>query len=372
SERWDSLRLLTPRWQSRLPGWRHGGAEPDGFMSMPEITGYLTDYARSFDAPVSTGTTVQSIEPDDGGYRVRTDRGAYRARAVVIATGHCDVPHVPAVAGRLDPRVRQLVPSRHRRPDALDPGGVLVVGASASGVQLADEIHRSGRRVTLAVGRHLRMPRRHLSRDVLWWLDRMGVFDQRLDELPNAAASLRQPSMQLVGRPDHASLDLATLQHAGVRLVGRVEAIEGHSVRLSNDLERTTSDADDKLARLLDRIDAFARSRGLANAGSDARPARVRPIPAPESLDLRAEGIRTVLWATGYRRRYPWLRVPVLDARGEIRHRGGITAAPGLYVIGLFFMRKRKSSFIDGVGDDARDLTAHLAAYLRGDGLRAA
>ena len=372
SERWDSLRLLTPRWQSRLPGWRHGGAEPDGFMSMPEITGYLTDYARSFDAPVSTGTTVQSVEPDDGGYRVRTDAGTWRARAVVLATGQCDVPHVPAVATHLDRGVRQIVPSRYRRPDALEPGGVLVVGASASGVQLAHEIHRSGRRVTLAVGRHVRLPRRYLGRDVLWWLDRMGIFDQRLDELPDPAASLRQPSMQLVGRTDHASVDLATLQDAGVRLVGRVEAIEDRSVRLSNDLERTSRDADARLDRLLDRIDAFARSRGIADVGSDTRPARVRPAPAPEHLDLRAEGIRTVLWATGYRRRYPWLRVPVLDARGEIRHRGGITAAPGLYVIGLFFLRKRKSSFIDGVGDDARELTAHLAAHLRGHDQRAA
>jgi putative flavoprotein involved in K+ transport len=367
SERWDSLRLLTPNWQSRLPGYRFDGSDPDGYMNMLELVGYLERYAGSFAAPVETDTNVLAVEPAAAGYRLTTSRGGLEASSVVIATGHCDTPYVPQLARQLPADVMQVVPTRYRNPDQLPSGGVLVVGASATGVQLADEIHASGRPVTLAVGRHTRLPRVYRGRDVMWWLDAMGVMDERIEDVFDPEVSRGQPSLQLVGRPDRATLDLPSLQARGVRLVGRVRAAEGDRVDLADDLVAHTAAADARLARLIQRIDVFAARTGLdAELGprEEFRPF-CWPAPAPEELRLREEGIRSVVWATGFRRSYPWLRVPVLDASGEIRHEGGITQAAGLYVIGLYFLRRRKSSLIDGVGADARELTAHLAGFLR-------
>jgi len=364
SERWDSLRLLTPNWQSRLPGWRYRGDDPDGYMTMPEVVGFIEGYARASRAPVETGTTVLGVERTPGGYRVATDRGGYEADDVVVATGHCDEPLVPALGARLPGDVLQLVPTRYRNPGQLPEGGVLVVGASASGVQLADEIHASGRPVTLAVGRHLRLPRTYRGRDILWWLDAMGILDDTEEDVYDIDVSREQPSFQLVGRPDHATLDLPRLQERGVRLVGRAAGVEGGAVFFDDDLVARTAAADVKLASLQARIDAFVTAAGWEGRVGEAEPfvPFLWPAPAPEAIDLRAEGIRTVLWATGFRRSYPWLSVPVLDERGEIRHRGGITPEPGLYVIGLPFLRRRKSAFIDGVGDDAAALAEHIAA----------
>ncbi len=365
SERWDSLTLLTPRWLSRLPGWSYRGPDPDGFMSRREVIRYLEAYARSFAAPVEQGVTVEAVERGGGGYRVSTDRGPWRASAVVVATGHCDRPSMPAFASALPGDVVQVVPAHYRRPDELPDGGVLVVGASATGVQLAAEIHASGRPVVLAAGRHIRLPRRYRGRDILCWLDAAGVLDESAADVRDAEASRRQPSLQLVGRPDHRSIDLATLHEAGVRIVGRAVGAEDGRVLLADDLAHSVAAAEVRLARLLARVDSHAdrAGPGAEVPPRDAIPP-VRLPPAPASLDLRREGVRTVVWATGYHRSYPWLKLPVLDGRGEIRHEGGITSEPGLYVLGLQFLRRRNSSFLDGVGADACELTHHLARAL--------
>jgi putative flavoprotein involved in K+ transport len=367
SERWDSLRLLTPNWQSRLPGYRYRGDDPDGYMRMPEVVEFLDSYARSFAAPVEERSTVLAVETRGGGYCVATDRGEWEARAVVIATGHCDTPFVPGLAKRLPADVAQVVPTRYRSPEDLPPGGVLVVGASATGVQLADEIHASGRPVTLAVGRHTRLPRVYRGRDVLWWLDAIGALDETTDETFDLETSRSQPSLQLVGRPDRATLDLPALERRGVRLVGRAVDVDGDRVLFADDLVTHTVAADARLARLVQRIDIFAARTRLDAEVAPPEPFApfLWPAPAPTAIDLRQEGIRTVVWATGFRRLYPWLRVPVLDDRGEIQHDKGVTLYPGLYVLGLYFLRRRKSSFLDGVGRDAMDLTAHVATYLR-------
>jgi len=366
TERWDSLRLLTPNWMARLPGHAPRGADPDGFMTMPEVIGFLEDYARSFDAPVETGTTVSRVTRAAGGYRVQTDRGTWAAPHVVVATGYCDRPRVPAISRGLYASIVQLAPGHYRNLSQLPDGGVLVVGASSSGVQLADEIHASGRPVTLAVGRHTRLPRTYRGRDILWWMDRMGVLGESIEHVFDVEASRRQPSLQLVGRPDRRTLGLLELRAQGVRVVGRAIDAAGSSVTFDDDLLATTAAADYKLAGLLRRIDRFVRDQRLE--------ARVEP-PEPfepswpafegadrrRQIDLGTEGIRTVIWATGYRREYPWLQVPgVLDGAGELRHRGGVTPSPGLYVLGLQFQRRRNSAFIDGVGDDARAIAEHL------------
>jgi len=361
SERWDSLSLLTPRWQSRLPGFRYEGPDPDGYMSRHEVITYLHDYARSFSAPLHAGVRVDAVCHSEDGFHIHTRAGAWCADHVVVATGHCDRPAVPAPAHALSPAIQQVVTTRYRNPASLREGGVLVVGASATGIQLAREIAASGRAVTLAAGRHTRLPRRYRGRDILAWFDRMGVLTETADDVWDIRASRRQPSLQLIGGDAHESLDLAILQQSGVRVTGRMIGAAGSRVYLADDLAASIDRAEMKMHEQLDRVDRFVVANGLEHdAPVEGRPRRV-PVPdAPRVLDLAAEGIGTVLWATGFRRAYPWLRVPVLDARGEIMHDGGVTPVAGLYVLGLHFMRRRNSSFLDGVGNDASELAEHI------------
>jgi putative flavoprotein involved in K+ transport len=357
SERWDSLRLLTPRWQSRLPGWRYNGPDPEGFMARGEVVDYLERYARVYSAPVMTGVTVKRVERDDEGFRVTTDAGVWLAPNVVIATGFCDRANVPTMAAAVSAHVSQVIPTRYRNPEQLRDGGVLVVGASATGIQLASEIARSGREVTMAVGRHTRLPRSYRGRDIMDWFDALGVLSESTDDVWDLAASRAQPSLQLVGSTDRRSIDLAVVQSEGVRVVGRMLGAYGRRIYLARDLEESIERADRKMHEQLDRIDEYIGDRDVPDSD---RPAPVGVPESPAHLDLHAEGIRTVLWATGYRREYPWLQVPVLDARGEIKHDGGVTPEPGLYALGLHFMRRRNSAFLDGVGRDAAELAEHI------------
>lgn len=366
SERWNSRRLLTPNWMSRMPGgWCYRGPEPEGFMSMPEVAAYLDGYARSFAAPVEADTTVTAVRRIAAGYAVETDRGDWRSRAVVIATGHCDRPAVPAMAGDLPGHILQCTPVAYRAPAGLPAGGVLVVGASASGVQLAEEIQRAGHPVTLAVGRHTRLPRRWRGRDIMAWMDQAGILGEGAERVRSLAQSRAQPSLQLVGRTDLQSLDLGHLHRMGVRVVGRLMGISGHTLHLADDLPETTAASQRSLDRLLARIAPLADA---ANApAEDPPPALLLPGETPTRLDLAAAGIRTVLWATGFRRSYDWLQVPgTLDSAGELLHEGGVLPVPGLYVLGLRFMRRRNSSFIDGVGADAAALAWHLLGHCVG------
>ena len=362
---WDSLRLLTPNWMTRLPGFAYSGPDPDGFMATAELVTLLEQYAASARAPVETRTVVRRVAPASGGFRVTTDRGEWHADNVVIATGYCDRPAIPRISASLAPWIVQMAADGYRHPGQLPPGGVLIVGASATGVQLADEIQQSGRQVTLAVGRHTRLPRRYRGRDILWWLDRLGVLAQEASAVHNLAVSRAQPSLQLVGRPDHATIDLLTLHQRGVRLTGRVTNTEGMRVWLADDLISRTAAADIKLATIRLRIDEYVRAAGLHADPAEPLVPTWSIVSDPVSrLDLRREKIGAVIWATGYRREYPWLQVPVLDGRGEIVHHGGVTTWPGLYVLGLNFQRRRNSSFIDGVGRDAEELAGHVAAVL--------
>jgi len=370
SERWDSLRLLTPNWQTRLPGFSYVGPEPDGYMSMAQLVAFFEKYATSFAAPIVLGTTVVGVEPVGARFRVQTNRGIWLADNVVIATGYSDVSHVPPLARRLSPRVTQIVPTQYRNPSQLSPQGVLVVGASATGVQLADEIRATGRPVTLAVGRHLHLPRTYRGRDIMWWLDAMGVLHESVADVVNIRASRSQPSLQLVGRSDVRSLDVATLERRGVRILGRLAGVEHERVSFDGDLIATTAASDIKLAELFLRIDAFI-AKTAANTAPPPGPFEPTWPSAlavtKTSVDLRAAGIATVVWATGFTRRYPWLRVPVLDDHGEIRQREGITPVPGLFVLGMHFQRRRNSAFIDGVGDDAAFLAERIARRTRFD-----
>jgi len=358
SERWDSLRLLTPNWLLRLPGWRYEGSDPEGFLHVSELVASLESYRSAFGLPVRTDVEVEAAERAQNGFCIRAQGEAWQAEALVIATGHCDVPYVPPCARGLSPDIFQITASRYRNPTQLPGGSVLVVGACASGVQIAAELNEAGRSVTLAVGRHRRRPRRYRGRDILWWGQESGLFTAPAD--PRTERDF--PAPQLVGSDDGHSLDLGILQERGVRLAGRVVAIEGHRVSFGTDLEDDVARAEREMREHLAAIDAWADARGLGTSAVVPQP--VRPRPSPRQLDLKAEDIGTVVWATGYRRAYPWLRLDLLDQRGELRHRGGVTAEPGVYVIGLRRQRQNNSNFIDGAGDDAAFLAGHIAGYL--------
>lgn len=362
SERWDSLRMLTPNWMNTLPGWPYRGHDPEGFMPAAEYAGLLQAYARSFQAPVAEGAAVRSVSSAGGGYHVTSDAGAWTAGAVVVATGYCATPAVPPIAAALDRRIVQLTPDRYRTPTDVPDGGVLVVGASATGVQLADELAAAGRDVVLSVGQHTRVPRRYRGRDILWWLDAMGSFDRPAG---TAADSVRLgPSLQLVGQP-RREVDIPALLDRGVRPVGRLLAAEGQGFTFADDLASTAAAADARLLRLLDRIDRFAVHTGLTGARRPERhPGSLGRISDTGPWRPRGRGIRTVLWATGYQRPYPWLHVPVLDGSGEIVHHAGRTPAPGLTVVGLGGHARHAPAFIRGVAYEAELVVGHVLDHL--------
>ncbi len=366
-ERWDSLRLLTPNWQSRLPGLRYEGPDPDGYMTMGEVTEFIERFAVAARAPVRTGAEVTSVRRTGDGYHVAASQGDFGCRAVVIASGACNQPSVPPLSAAVPASVEQLTPFDYRDPAKLPDGGVLVVGASATGVQLAAELQRSGRPVTLSVGEHVRLPRTYRGRDVLWWMDASGVWDQRYDEIEDLTRARRLPSPQLVGTPERATLDLNALTSMGVELVGRWAAVRDGRALFSGGLRNMFSLADLKMRRLLDTFDDWARADGRdAEVGP---PERFEPTRVPSStrlqLDLGSGEIRSIVWATGFRPDYGWLDVPVVDAKGRLNHDGGVVVdSPGLYALGLPVLRRRKSSFIYGIEDDAREVIDHLAGYL--------
>jgi putative flavoprotein involved in K+ transport len=367
TERWPSLTLLTPNWQSRLPGFGYEGDDPDGFRTLPETVAFIERYAKVVSAPVRTHCPVTRVRRTADGYDVVTAQGVWHAKAVVLATGGFNVAHVPKISEAVPPGITQLTTVQYCNPERLEEGGVMVVGAAATGAQIADEIQRSGRPVTLAVGEHVRAPRTYRGRDIQWWMDATGLNDERYDQVENLNRARNLPSFQLAGYTDRRDIDLNALTSRGVKLVGRLAGFRDGKAQFSGSLRNVCELADLKVNRLLNRIDEWAAENGVSDAVDPPHrpePTRVDASP-PLGLDLGRSGIRTIIWATGFRPDYSWLDVPVLDRKGNLRHDGGVvTEAPGLYVVGLHFLRRRKSTLIDGVGDDARDLSAHLASHL--------
>jgi putative flavoprotein involved in K+ transport len=366
-ERWDSLRLLTPNWLSRLPGYAYAGPDPDGFMNLPEVVNFIAGYADETSAPVRTHTTVTSVRSVEGGYQLATEQGQISCRSLVLATGANNSPRVPDLHRAVPQTVQCLTAFSYRNTDQLPSGGVLIVGAAATGVQLADEIHRSGRPVTLCVGEHVRLPRTYRGRDILWWMENSGVWNQRYDQIEDLERARRLPSPQLVGTPEHSTLEVNSLSGGGIEIVGKLAAVRDGRALFSGGLANQLALADLKMERLLDTFDAWARDSHIdSEVGPVERFAPTRAPPSTRlSLDLRSGEIRTIVWATGYRPDYRWLNLPVLTPKEELRHDGGVvTESPGMYALGLPVLRRRKSTFINGAEADARDLAQHLAGYL--------
>ena len=367
TQRWPTLRLLTPNWQTRLPGYDYPGDDPDGFMPAADVVATITAYARLAGAPVRTATTVHTLRTGPRGFEIQANDDLLHARAVVLATGACTRPAIPAVADTVPPPVTTLTPLAYRNPGQLPDGGVLVVGASATGVQLASEIHRSGRPVTLAVGEHVRLPRTYRGRDIFWWLEATGLLAERYDQIDDLTRARHLPSPQLTGTPHAVTTDLNTLTALGIRIVGRLGRITDGVAQFSGALANTCVLADLKMNRFLNRADQWATAAGLDDDLPPPHrfaPTRVDPR-TPLELDLTSGEVTTVLWATGFRPDHSWLDIPVRDRTGRLRHDGGvITGAPGLYVLGLPVLRTRASTYIHGAGTDSEALADHLRSFL--------
>ena len=324
-ERWDSLRLLTPNWQSRLPGYRYEGANPDGYMTMGEVIEFISRYragvrragAHAHDGHVRAGEPTRDTTSPPTTATFVAGRWCWRAAPAMSRACR-------RFARRCRPPIQCVTPFDYRNPNQLPEGGVLVVGASATGVQLADEIHRSGRPVTLSVGEHVRLPRTYRGRDVLWWMDASGVWNQRYDEIDDLTRARKLPSPQLVGTPERTTLDLNALSAIGVELVGRLSAVRDGRALFSGGLRNQFALADLKMDRLLDTFDEWARTQ-RATIPTSPPPERFEPTRAPASsrldLDLRSGEIRSIVWATGFRPDYSWLDVPVSITRAPAARR---------------------------------------------------
>jgi len=342
-ERWDSLTLLSPNWMNQLPG-APAHENQDGFLGRSEFVDYLRSYARSFGAPLLEGTDVERVERRDGNYHVRTTKGSWTAHNVVLATGDAAQPQIPLAA---PPGVRALHSSEYRRPDSLPSGRILVVGAGASGQQIALELAQAGRDVAIAVGRHSRAPRRFRGRDIFAWLNVLGDFDRTIDELPDVEAAKRVPLFPVSGANGGEDLGLDRLAGSGITISGRLRGFDRKHALFADDLADNVAAANARLRKLVRRIDPAARVDEL------------RLEPGPRTLGL--DDVGAIIWATGYRRAYPWLDVPgVLDDRGEVVQRRGVTRIRGIYVLGLAYQYRRSSHFIGGVGRDAETLAGQL------------
>ncbi|MDC0237764.1 NAD(P)-binding domain-containing protein [Gammaproteobacteria bacterium] len=372
-ERWDSLRLLTPNWQNSLPGSSYDGDDPDGFMTMDGVIQFIADYGSDIKAPIVEGTNVTHVTASVNGYVIETSRGGFEARAVILASGACNVASLPRFADAMPEDVPAVHSMHYKNPRQLPKGPALVVGASATGLQLANEIHDSGRPVTISVGEHVRMPRTYRERDVQWWMHATGLLDDTIDDVDDLVRARNIPSPQLVGTPDHSTVDLNSLSGKGVELVGRlagVRSMGGASLaQFSGSLKNVCALADLKLNRLLNTFDEWANKQSNLDVGKVERFANTIVSDRPElGITIGGTGgIQSVIWATGYKPDYSWLDLPVFDSKGRLRHEGGVIKdSPGVFILGLTFLRRRKSSFIHGANDDARELVDVLARYLEG------
>ncbi|MEM1264495.1 MAG: NAD(P)-binding domain-containing protein [Pseudomonadota bacterium] len=363
TQRWDSVRMLTPNWANQLPGTQSGRADPDGYMRASEFADLLTEYARQQSAPVIPDCEVGRVRRAPNGYVLETSHGAFMSDALVMATGAASLPALPALARAVPTHITQITPDRYRNPDDVPGRHVLVVGASASGVQIARELQLAGRQVTLSVGTHMRLPRRYRGRDIEHWLTEIGLLDERAEDIADLPRARRLPSPQLMAGE---CVDLNALQEIGVDIVGRLSDVRDGAGLFSGGLSALTASADLKMDRTLDLVDAHL---GRPDRADRPSPTRVPATPRL-SLPLSSGAISTIVWATGFKPDFSWLDIDLTDRRGRLMHDRGVCPLPGLFVLGLPILRRRRSHHISGAVQDAQDIAQILRSQL--DASRAA
>lgn len=378
TRRWDTFCLVTPNFQCRLPGYPYGpggfgGSDPDGFMLRPRILDYLRSYARSFDAPVYERVAVTSVSGDGGGgYDVGTADGPVHARSVIVATGGYHIPVIPKLAAAFGPDVAQLHSSAYRSPELLPPGAILVVGTGQSGAQIAEDLHRAGHEVYLAVGSAPRVARRYRGRDCMTWLEQMGVYDEPVGSGPGAAQARDKTNHYVTGRDGGHDIDLRQFAAEGMHLHGRLLDLSGPpgggvgtvTARFGDNLRHDLDHADSVSESIKNGIDTWITTKGI-DAPPEARYTPVWEPPATadieEDLDLTAAGITSVVWAVGYKKDYGWIDLPAFDGTGYPDHDRGVSPVPGLYFLGLPWQHTWGSGRFAAVGRDAEHVVGHLA-----------
>jgi len=361
SERWDGLKFQFPNWSVRLPEFSFPHTEPDAFASTSAIVDFIDAYAAFVAPPIRCGAEATRLRRRDGGsgFIVETTDGSIEAENVVVATGPYQRPLMPGLLR--DEDIFQVHASRYKNPEQLPPGAVLVAGAGASGAQIAEELHRAGRRVFLSVGRHTRLPRRYRGRDLIWWLSELGI-DRTTTEQRGPSRLLPVISGAYGGH----TIDFRRFAACGMTLLGRLKAARNGVLEIAPDLAESLANGDVVYATFLNMVDAHVQLHGLDFPDEPAARAQLPDPPCVNApwlrVDVGAENINAVIWATGYGVDFGWIDVPVLDAHGEPVHRNGITDIPGLYFLGLQWLARMKSSFLSGVGDDAAVLADHIAA----------
>lgn len=360
SGRWDSLVANGPAWHDRFPGMEFEGVGPDGFPGKEEIADYFVAYARKIKAPIRTGVEVTRVQRNEGrpGFTVETSQGPIDAARVVVATGPFQRPVIPPIAPTL-PGVVQIHSADYRNPAQLPEGGVLVVGAGSSGVQIADELQRSGRQVYLSVGAHDRPPRSYRSRDFVWWLGVLGEWDKE-----EARPGREHVTIAVSGARGGHTVDFRALAYQGITLVGLTRSFDGSTVKFADDLAANIAAGDANYLAVLDAADAYVRRTGI---DLPEEPSARELLPDPPcvtqpllELDLAAAGVGTILWATGYAVDYSWLQVDAFNEAGKPRHQRGVSSEPGVYFLGLPWLSRRGSAFIWGVWHDARHIADHI------------
>jgi putative flavoprotein involved in K+ transport len=357
SRRWDSFCLVTPNQFIHLPGAKYAGPDPDGFLRLAELVDYFQSWSDSFDAPVERNSTVTKVEADGARFLLTLGSGTIKARTVVVATGAYQLPYRPAGAESLPRDVVQLFAEEYSNPAALPPGAVLVVGSGQTGCQLAEELHEAGRKVFLACGRCIWVPRRMDGRDIFWWMVESGFLDRTADKLPSPMARLLG-NPQTTGHGAGYDLNYRVLHDLGVELLGRYAGADGSTLHFADDLAASIDFGDARLLDLLSFINAGCPPKGITPPAFDMPPPfRVKTRTA---LDIARDGIGSVIWTSGYRPDYGWVKLPVFDDMGFPQQVDGCSAVPGLYFMGVHWMRKNKSSILYGVGEDAEVVVRHI------------
>ena len=360
TSRWDSFTLVTPNWTLTMPGGEYNGPDPNGFLRREEVVAYLEQYAERLKLPVQYNTRVASVESMNGkGYRVQTTERSLQAENVVIATGFEQLPKLPPFAANLSPDITQLHSSTYRNPESLPAGAVLIVGSGQSGTQIAEELYKSGRQVYLCTGSAGRAPRRYRGRDIFEWLYLVGFFDMTPDAFPVPQEQFAVPHVS--GTNGGHTLNLHQFARDGVTLLGHLRGAAGYKISIAPDLYENLGKADGFELQGQKMIDGYILANGLDAPEEELLQLRDGyEQPILEELDLKAAGIHTVIWATGYTFDFSLIKLPIGDERGFPIQRRGVTNYPGLYFVGMPWMPSLKSGILAGVGEFAEYIASHI------------